>query len=138
MTCSGVYQDGSLRVVRNGVGINEQAAVELPGVKGLWALKTDAASAHDAFLVVSFISETRILAMNIEAIRPVQPPRQARLLSRGCVTWLLLVACCPVELLTLLLPNPFRTSWMRPRSLASTATRTRSCAPVWRMGSCSK
>lgn len=66
VTCSGLMRDGSLRVVRNGIGINEQATVELPGVKGLWALKTDAASAHDAFLVVSFISETRLLAMNME------------------------------------------------------------------------
>ena len=41
-------------------------------VKGLWALKTDADSVHDAFLVVSFISETRILAMNMEA-RPASP-----------------------------------------------------------------
>ena len=66
VTCSGVGADGSLRVVRNGIGINEQATVELPGVKGVWALRTDAASAHDAFLVVSFISETRVLAMNME------------------------------------------------------------------------
>ena len=35
VTCSGVMRDGSLRVVRNGVGINEQAAVELPGVSSL-------------------------------------------------------------------------------------------------------
>lgn len=35
-------------------------------VKGLWALKTDSNSQHDAFLVVSFITETRLLAMNME------------------------------------------------------------------------
>lgn len=66
VTCSGIHKDGSLRVVRNGVGINEQASVDLPGVKGLWALKTDPGSAHDAFLVVSFITETRVLAINME------------------------------------------------------------------------
>ncbi len=33
VTCSGVMGDGSLRVVRNGIGINEQATVELPGIK---------------------------------------------------------------------------------------------------------
>jgi hypothetical protein len=31
VTCSGVFQDGSLRVVRNGIGIHEAAAMELPG-----------------------------------------------------------------------------------------------------------
>lgn len=29
VTCSGAYKDGSLRVVRNGIGINEQ--VHIPG-----------------------------------------------------------------------------------------------------------
>ena len=31
VTCSGVSKDGSLRVVRNGIGIHEQATIELPG-----------------------------------------------------------------------------------------------------------
>lgn len=33
VACSGVGSDGSLRVIRSGVGINEQATVELPGIK---------------------------------------------------------------------------------------------------------
>lgn len=36
VACCGVFQDGSLRVVRNGVGIHEAAAMELPGVSLLW------------------------------------------------------------------------------------------------------
>ncbi|KAJ4748371.1 DNA damage-binding protein 1 [Rhynchospora pubera] len=66
VTCSGAYKDGSLRVVRNGIGINEQAAVELEGIKGLWSLKLSTDDPHDTFLVVSFITETRFLAMNME------------------------------------------------------------------------
>ncbi|GJW54584.1 DNA damage-binding protein 1 [Tanacetum coccineum] len=31
VTCSGAYKGGSLRIVRNGIGINEQASVELQG-----------------------------------------------------------------------------------------------------------
>ncbi|GKE24646.1 DNA damage-binding protein 1 isoform X2, partial [Tanacetum coccineum] len=31
VTCSGAFKDGSLRIVRNGIGINEQASVELQG-----------------------------------------------------------------------------------------------------------
>jgi DNA damage-binding protein 1 len=40
--------DGSLRVVRNGIGVVEQALVELPGIKGLWSLRRWAAAASAA------------------------------------------------------------------------------------------
>jgi DNA damage-binding protein 1 len=33
VTCSGVDADGSLRIVRNVIGMSEQATVELPGVR---------------------------------------------------------------------------------------------------------
>jgi len=65
VTCSGAYRDGSLRVVSNGIGINEQACVGLPGVKGLWSLKR-ISSDLPTFLVLSFVSETRVLAMQDE------------------------------------------------------------------------
>ncbi|OVA12038.1 Cleavage/polyadenylation specificity factor [Macleaya cordata] len=64
VTCSGAYKDGSLRIVRNGIGINEQASVELQGIKGMWSLRVSTDDPYDTFLVVSFISETRTLAMN--------------------------------------------------------------------------
>ena len=53
---SGVNKDGSLRVVRNGAGIHELAAIELPGVKGTWSLRSGDASTHpsDTHLLVSF------------------------------------------------------------------------------------
>ncbi|KAJ0589426.1 DNA damage-binding protein 1 [Helianthus annuus] len=66
VTCSGAYKDGSLCIVRNGIGINEQASVELQGIKGMWSLRSATDDLYDTFLVVSFISETRILAMNVE------------------------------------------------------------------------
>lgn len=44
----------------------EQASVELQGIKGMWSLRSSTDDPHDFFLVVSFISETRILAMNME------------------------------------------------------------------------
>ena len=70
VTCSGVYRDGSLRVIRNGIGINEQASVELPGVKGMWSLRAGSGDmgaggdAHDKYLLVTFVSDTRVLAIN--------------------------------------------------------------------------
>lgn len=62
VTCSGAYRDGTLRVVRNGIGINEQANIELPGLKGMWSLRGSEESPYDSYLVVSFISETKVLA----------------------------------------------------------------------------
>lgn len=40
--------------------------MELQGIKGMWSLRSSTDDPFDTFLVVSFISETRILAMNSE------------------------------------------------------------------------
>ena len=97
ITCSGVYADGSLRIVRNGIGMIEQATVELPGmqtadkhintdkfscivgcaltchtlpaaagIKGAWSLKATSMDAYDTLLVLTFVGETRVLAINAE------------------------------------------------------------------------
>lgn len=34
VTCSGAYKEGSLRIIRNGIGIHEHASIDLPGIKG--------------------------------------------------------------------------------------------------------
>lgn len=36
VTCSGAYKEGSLRIIRNGIGIHEHASIDLPGIKGKW------------------------------------------------------------------------------------------------------
>eukprot|EP00743_Colponemidia_sp_Colp-15_P005247 GILK01005646.1.p1 GENE.GILK01005646.1~~GILK01005646.1.p1 ORF type:complete len:1143 (+),score=205.41 GILK01005646.1:93-3431(+) len=64
VTCSGAFKDGSLRVIRNGIGINELETVDMPGLKGIWSLRPAFHAQYDQFLVVSFIGETRVLAMN--------------------------------------------------------------------------
>ena len=62
VTCSGAFKDGSLRVVRNGVGINMEARVDLPGVRLPGPCEKNSSTEHDAFLVQSFVTgETRIL-----------------------------------------------------------------------------
>ena len=66
VACCGAFQEGSLRVVRSGIGINEQAQIELPGIKGMWGLRPSFGSTFDKFLVQSFVSETRVLAINNE------------------------------------------------------------------------
>lgn len=71
VTCSGTMKDGSLRVVRNGIGINEQAAVELPGIKGLWSLRESFDAEFDKYLVQSFLGETRVLEITEEELGEV-------------------------------------------------------------------
>lgn len=66
MTCSGARTDGSLRIVRNGIGMIGQATIELPGLKGLWSLRFSSADTHDSRLVLTFVGETRLLAINNE------------------------------------------------------------------------
>eukprot|EP00956_Cyclotella_meneghiniana_P024720 scaffold50024_cov69-Cyclotella_meneghiniana.AAC.1 len=62
-TCSGVGKDGSIRLVRNGVGMKEFAEVEMPGIKGMWSLRRKFVHEDDMFLVQSFVRETRILGV---------------------------------------------------------------------------
>ena len=66
VTCSGVYDSGSLRVIRNGIGIIEEAVAELPGIRGMWALRESTADEYDKYLVVSFVSDTMVLAIEGE------------------------------------------------------------------------
>jgi DNA damage-binding protein 1 len=72
VTCSGAFKDGSLRVIRNGIGINEQAAIEMPGVKGIWSLRFQ--GSFDDCLVVTFVGETRFLKINGEELEEAELP----------------------------------------------------------------
>jgi len=74
VTCSGAYKDGSLRIVRNGIGINEHATIELEGVTGIWSL--DPAEGNEAgiekFLVLGFVGETRVLSLVGEGLEETE------------------------------------------------------------------
>lgn len=72
VTCSGGFKDGSLRIIRNGIGINEQAASELPGIKGIWALRASSDSEHDKYIVLSFVGETRVLSITGEELEETE------------------------------------------------------------------
>ena len=66
VTCSGGYKEGSLRVVRSGIGIHEQASLEAPGIKGQWSLRLNERAQFDKFLVQAYIGETRVLSIDNE------------------------------------------------------------------------
>lgn len=59
VTCSGVYKEGSLRIIRNGIGIHELASVDLAGIKGMWPLRCGKGGKWDNTLVMSFVEQTR-------------------------------------------------------------------------------
>jgi DNA damage-binding protein 1 len=63
VTASGTSISGTLRLVRNGIGMKEFAAVELPGIQNMWAVRATWGDKHDSYLVQSFVAETRILGV---------------------------------------------------------------------------
>lgn len=71
VTCSGYDRYGSLRVIRSGIGIHEQASLEIPGIKGLWSLRASESAEFDKFLIQSFVGETRILSIEGEEMGEV-------------------------------------------------------------------
>ncbi|OXU25996.1 hypothetical protein TSAR_009174 [Trichomalopsis sarcophagae] len=73
VTCSGAFKEGSLRIIRNGIGIQEHASIDLPGIKGMWALKVDSVN-FDNTLVLSFVGQTRILMLNGEEVEETEIP----------------------------------------------------------------
>lgn len=61
VTGSGAFQDGSLRSVRSGVGLEEQGLLgEMDHATDLFSLRSSDTSANVDLLVVSFVAETRI------------------------------------------------------------------------------
>lgn len=73
ITCSGASKNGSLRVIRSGIGIQEMANIELPGVKSIWPLRLVGAAAAasgeggrgrlvDDHLVLSYFNYSKIFS----------------------------------------------------------------------------
>ncbi|XP_053576428.1 DNA damage-binding protein 1 [Bombina bombina] len=68
VTCSGAFKEGSLRIIRNGIGIHEHASIDLPGIKGLWPLRVAVNRETDDTLVLSFVGQTRVLTLSGEEV----------------------------------------------------------------------
>lgn len=78
VTGSGAFQDGSLRSIRSGVGLEERAELEDMGapISAVFALKSSPAVQVDDTLVISFVSHTRIFVFNSEG--EAEEPEQYR------------------------------------------------------------
>merc|ERR1719458_1920362 len=71
VTCSGGFKEGSLRIIRNGIGIHELASIDLPGIKGMWPLRVGGAE-KDNTLVLSFVEQTRVLTITGEEVEETE------------------------------------------------------------------
>lgn len=67
----GAYKEGSLRIIRNGIGIQEVATIDLVGIKGMWPLSVDVNSVLDDTLVLSFVGHSRVLAYNGDEVEEI-------------------------------------------------------------------
>ncbi|KAK5580443.1 hypothetical protein RB653_000460 [Dictyostelium firmibasis] len=73
VTCSGTYRDGSLRIIRNGIGIAEQASIELEGIKGIFPIGSGSSNdSKDKYLITSFIECTKVLSFQGEEIEETE------------------------------------------------------------------
>jgi DNA damage-binding protein 1 len=70
VTCSGAYKEGSLRIIRSGIGIEEQAEIDLKNVRSLFAFNLN--SPMDNYLVVSLTQDTHLLKINDEELEETQ------------------------------------------------------------------
>ncbi|KAH7398342.1 mono-functional DNA-alkylating methyl methanesulfonate N-term-domain-containing protein [Pyrenochaeta sp. MPI-SDFR-AT-0127] len=61
VTGSGAYQDGSLRSVRSGVGLEDLGVLgEMEHVSDIFSLKSNASTEHADTLLVTFVNESRV------------------------------------------------------------------------------
>ena len=72
VTCSGAYKEGSLRIIRNGIGIHELASIDLPGIKGMWPLRCNTNKPFDNTIVMSFVEQTRVLTLSGEEVEETE------------------------------------------------------------------
>ncbi|KAF3775235.1 Splicing factor 3B subunit 3 [Nymphaea thermarum] len=63
----GVGSEGSLRIIRSGINIEKllRTAPIYEGVTGIWSLRMKKGDPFHAFLVISFVEETRVLSIGV-------------------------------------------------------------------------
>ena len=84
VTGSGAFQDGSLRSVRSGVGLEEVGMLgEMDHITEVFALKSSSNTDHVNLLVVSFITETRVFLFNADGEVEEQADYMSLTLSEG-------------------------------------------------------
>lgn len=128
VTGSGAFQDGSLRSVRSGVGLEELGVLgEMDHITNLFALRSGSSIARTDVLLVSFVDETRVFKFSSEGEAEEVDDYKGLSLSKGTLLAsnlpqgrLLQITSCSVRLLDL--ENGMLVSeWSSPEGQAITA-----------------
>ena len=72
IACSGSNRDGSIRVIRNGIGVTELASLPISGVQGIWSLSGQNESVE--VVVLSFVGSTKVLQMTDDRVEEIAIP----------------------------------------------------------------
>ena len=68
VTASGAWQDGSIRSVRSGVGMEDLGTIgELSHITDMWAISSSGMTETEDTLIVTFVDETRIFKFDAQA-----------------------------------------------------------------------
>ncbi|KAG2392717.1 hypothetical protein C9374_011442 [Naegleria lovaniensis] len=74
VTCSGGFKDGTLRIIKNGIGIEELTTIsDLTGLSRIWSLKSEN-TLNQKYLVISFTQQTMVFAVESEELGPITIP----------------------------------------------------------------
>jgi len=68
VTCSGVAHTGAISVLREGMGVDECARIAIPGVRGLWTLKTNYDNEYEHYLILTLNKQTRVFAADVQGL----------------------------------------------------------------------
>lgn len=58
VTCSGHLKDGTLRIIRNGIGLNEKSSIDLASIRGVWSLKIGERHVKDNYILITFLIDS--------------------------------------------------------------------------------
>jgi len=122
VTCSGAFKEGSLRIIRNGIGIQEHASIDLDGIMGLWSLKVNSVNTeyHDT-IVLSFVGQSRVLSIATEEVEEIDMEgfagdKQTSFCSNVSCNQIVQVTEESVRLLSCLPKTQLVSEWKHPSS----------------------
>ncbi|KAJ1916461.1 DNA damage-binding protein 1a [Mycoemilia scoparia] len=61
ITCSGTGTKPSLRIVRNGIGIENETSTVTNGILGIWSLASALSPSDSSYVVLTFVNDTRLM-----------------------------------------------------------------------------
>uniref|UniRef100_A0A0B7AQY1 DNA damage-binding protein 1 n=1 Tax=Arion vulgaris TaxID=1028688 RepID=A0A0B7AQY1_9EUPU len=138
VTCSGSMKEGSLRIIRNGIGINEHASIDLPGIKGIWPLRVNSEK-FDNMMVMSFVGQSRVLQLSGEEVEETELPgfdggNQTFVCNNVCFNQILQITQASVRLISCL-PGGLAQEWHHPEGKNISLACCNNCQVVIAAGS---